>query len=169
MTETKTKTKQYLTFYLNEEEYAIDVYQIREILELTNITKIPCTYDYMRGVINLRGSVVPVIDMHMKFGLQNSKETVNSCIIVMEVKIEDKFVVLGVLADSVEEVIDLEPENIEPAPKIGTKVKSEFIKGMGRHDDRFLILLDMNRVFSENELVQMEDATDLMEKTEIIE
>ena len=156
MIDTIIKSAQYLTFSLNEEEYAIDVYQIREILEISDITKIPCTYEFMRGVINLRGSVVPVIDLHMKFGLPKTERTVNSCIIVMEVEIEKKLVILGALSDSVEEVIELEPSQIEPPPKIGTKVDREFIKGVGKHNDRFLLLLDIDKIFSMEELIQME-------------
>ncbi len=158
MLDTKIKSNQYLTFSLNDEEYAVNVNQIREILETSDITKIPCTYEFMRGVINLRGSVVPVIDLHIKFNLPRTEQTVNSCVIVMEVEIDDKLVIIGALADSVEEVIDLEEEQIEPAPRIGTNVQSEFIKGMGKHNDRFLILLDLDKVFSREELIQMEGA-----------
>jgi purine-binding chemotaxis protein CheW len=167
MIETKTKTRQYLTFFLNEEEYAIDVNQIREIVEITDITKIPCTYDYMRGVINIRGNVVPVIDLHMKFELREIEKTIDNCIIVIEVKKEDKIIILGILTDSVEEVINLEEEQIEPPPRIGTKINEEFIKGMGKNNDRFLILLDINKVFSENELFNMEGAAEIKEKENI--
>ncbi len=156
MIDTIVQSAQYLTFSLNEEEYAINVSQIREILEINDITKIPCTYEFMRGVINLRGSVVPVIDLHMKFGLPKTERTINSCIIVMEVEIDNKLVILGALSDSVEEVIELEPEQIEPAPKIGTKVDRQFIMGVGKHNDRFLLLLDIDKIFSMEELIQME-------------
>ena len=161
MIDTETKVTQYLTFSLDEEEYAVDVYQIREILEISDITKLPCTHEFMRGVINLRGSVVPVIDLHMKFGLPKTEQTVDSCVIVMEVTIDNKKIVIGALADSVEEVIELEAGQIEPAPNIGTKVDSEFIKGMGKHNDRFLILLDLNKIFSEEDLTKIEGVKDL--------
>lgn len=141
----------------------MDVFQIREILEISDITKLPCTYEFMRGVINLRGSVVPVIDLHMKFGLPKTEQTVDSCVIVMEVEIDNKKIVIGALADSVEEVIELEAGQIEPAPSIGTKVDSEFIKGMGKHNDRFLILLDLNKIFSEEDLTKIEGVKDLSE------
>jgi len=161
MIDTIVKSIQYLTFSLDDEEYAINVNQIREILEVSDITKLPCTYEFMRGVINLRGNVVPVIDLHVKFGLPETEQTINTCVIVMEIEIDNKQTVIGALADSVDEVIELEAEQIEPAPNIGTKVKSEFIKGMGKYNDRFLILLDLNKIFSEEDLTKIEGAKNL--------
>ena len=143
---------QYLTFKLAEEVYALDVAKVREILEYTAITKVPQTPDFMRGVINLRGSVVPVIDLRAKFGMQRTEQTVNTCIIVTEVTLDGDTTVLGALADSVQEVIEMEPGQIEPAPHIGTKLNTEFIKGMGKHDDTFIMILDIDRVFSNDEL-----------------
>ncbi len=127
-----TDTRQYLTFQLGEEIFGLDVSHVREILEFTTVTKVPKTPDYMRGVINLRGSVVPVLDMRVKFGLTQTEKMVNTCIIVVEVSIEDEQTIIGALVDSVQEVFELEPEQIEPAPKIGTQLKTEFIKGMGK-------------------------------------
>jgi purine-binding chemotaxis protein CheW len=106
----------------------------------------------MRGVINLRGSVVPVLDMRLKFGLTQTEKTVNTCIIVVEVSFEDEHTIIGALVDSVQEVFELEPDQIEPAPKIGTQLKTEFIKGMGKKDDHFIILLNIDKVFSSEEL-----------------
>ena len=106
----------------------------------------------MRGVINLRGSVVPVLDMRLKFGLTRTEKTVDTCIIVVEVFFEDESTIIGALVDSVQEVLELEPDQIEPAPRIGTQLKTEFIKGMGKRDDRFMILLDIDKVFSSEEL-----------------
>ena len=147
-----TDTKQYLTFQLGEEVFAVDVSHVREILEFTTVTKVPRTPDYMRGVINLRGSVVPVLDMRLKFGLSRTEKTVDTCIIVVEVFFEDESTIIGALVDSVQEVLELEPDQIEPAPRIGTQLKTEFIKGMGKRDDRFIILLDIDKVFSSEEL-----------------
>ncbi|MEW6290630.1 MAG: chemotaxis protein CheW [Thermodesulfobacteriota bacterium] len=146
-----TETTQYLTFKLGEEVFALDVAKVREILDFTTVTKVPQTPDYMRGVINLRGSVVPVLDLRLKFGMSATEKTVNTCVIVVEMVVEEEAMVLGVLADSVQEVIDLEPEQIEPAPRIGTTINTEFIMGMGKHNELFLIILDMDRVFSEGE------------------
>jgi len=147
-----TETVQYLTFKLDEEVFALDVAKVREILEYTGITKVPQTPDFMRGVINLRGSVVPVIDLRLKFGMSATVQTVNTCIIVVEVGQEDETLVLGLLADSVQEVIEMEPEQIEAAPHIGTRLNTDFIKGMGKHDNRFVMILDIDKVFTGGDL-----------------
>jgi purine-binding chemotaxis protein CheW len=145
-------TTQYLTFKLDDEVFALDIAKVREVLDFTTITKVPRTPEFMRGVINLRGSVVPVVDLRLKFGMKKTEKTVNTCIIIVEVTVDGDTVVLGALADSVQEVIDLESENIEPAPRIGTRLRTEFIKGMGRQNDRFSIILDIDKVFSLDEL-----------------
>ncbi len=108
-------TTQYLTFKLGEEVYAVDISKVREVLDFTTVTKVPRTPDFMRGVINLRGSVVPVVDLRLKFGMQGTENTVNTCIIIMEVRVDSETTILGALADSVQEVIDLDTEHIEPA------------------------------------------------------
>jgi purine-binding chemotaxis protein CheW len=146
------ETGQYLTFELAQELFAIPVEKVREILDVTTITKVPQTPDYMRGVINLRGSVVPVVDLKLKFGMPETERTVNTCIIVMEVELEGETTVVGSLADSVQEVLELEPGQIEPAPRIGTKLDTDFIRGMGRYGEQFLMILDIDRIFSANEL-----------------
>jgi len=153
-----TETTQYLSFKLGEEIFAVDVAKVREILDVIAITKVPQTPDFMRGVINLRGSVVPVMDMRLKFGMPPTERTVNTCIIVMEVTKDGETMVLGSLADSVQEVLDLEPEQIEPAPRIGTRLRSDFIKGMGKHNERFIIILDIDQVFSAGELQGIADS-----------
>ncbi len=150
-----TETVQYLTFKLADEVFALDVAKVREILEITNITKVPQTPDFMRGVINLRGSVVPVIDMRLKFGMSATEQTVNTCIIVVEITMDGDTTVLGALADSVQEVVEMEPESIEPAPHIGTKLNTDFIKGMGKVDSRFVMILDIDKVFSSDELTDL--------------
>ena len=111
------ETRQYLTFNLGEESFAVDVANVREILEFTAVTKIPQTPDFMRGVINLRGSVVPVMDMRLKFNLSEVEKTVDTCIIVVEVTLDEETTILGALVDSVQEVFELEPDQIEPAPQ----------------------------------------------------
>ncbi|MDD2542433.1 MAG: chemotaxis protein CheW [Desulfuromonadaceae bacterium] len=150
-----TETVQYLTFKLADEIFALDVAKVREILEITSITKVPQTPDFMRGVINLRGSVVPVIDMRLKFGMSATEQTVNTCIIVVEINMDGDTTVLGALADSVQEVVEMEPESIEPAPHIGTKLNTDFIKGMGKVDSRFVMILDIDKVFSSDELTDL--------------
>ncbi|NJD39086.1 MAG: chemotaxis protein CheW [Geobacter sp.] len=155
---TITETVQYLTFKLADEIFALDVAKVREILEYTSITKVPQTPEFMRGVINLRGSVVPVIDMRLKFGMSTTEQTINTCIIVVEVTLDGDTTVLGALADSVQEVVELEPELIEPAPHIGTRLNTDFIKGMGKHEDQFVMILDIDKVFSESEMASLQDA-----------
>lgn len=151
-----TETVQYLTFKLADEIFAFDVAKVREILELTSITKVPQTPDFMRGVINLRGSVVPVIDLRLNFGMACTEQTVNTCIIVVEVNLNGETVVLGVLADSVQEVVEMEPGLIEPPPQLGTKLNTEFIKGMGKVENNFVMILDIDKVFSSNDLSDMQ-------------
>ncbi|MBF0236108.1 MAG: purine-binding chemotaxis protein CheW [SAR324 cluster bacterium] len=151
MTEDITQT-QYLTFVLDSEEFALEIGKVREVLEVTSITKVPQMPGFMCGVINLRGSVVPVIDMRMKFGLHQTEMTVNTCIIIVEILIGKERTIIGAMVDSVKEVMEIEPSQIQPPPKIGTKLDTEFIKGMGKHNEGFLILLDIDRVFSVDEL-----------------
>ena len=152
MAVTETMTTQYLTFKLSDEVYALDIGKVREVLDFTTVTKVPRTPDFMRGVINLRGSVVPVVDLRLKFGLTMTEKTVNTCVIITEVTVDDDTTILGALADSVQEVIELDAASISEPPRIGTKLRTEFIKGMGKRDDRFIIILDVDRVFSADEL-----------------
>lgn len=158
-----TETRQYLTFRLGGEVFALDVAKVREVLDLTAITKIPQTPDFMRGVINLRGSVVPVADLRLCFGMERGEDTKNSCIIVVEVQLGGDAAVIGALADSVEEVLDLEPDQIEPPPRIGMQIRTDFILGMGKRDAQFLMILDIDRVFSEDQIGQMQGADALEE------
>lgn len=151
-TEKILDVRQYLTFKLGDEMFGLDVSSVREILEFTSVTKVPRTPEFMRGVINLRGGVVPVLDMRLKFGLIVTETTIDTCVVVVEVVVDGEKTVMGALVDSVQEVIELEPGQIEPAPKIGTRLDTEFIKGMGKKDDRFVIILDIDRVFCSDEL-----------------
>jgi purine-binding chemotaxis protein CheW len=148
---------QYLTFKLEDEVFALDISKIREVLDFTTITRVPRTPEFMRGVINLRGSVVPVVDMRLKFGMSRTEKTVNTCIIIVDVTVDGEKLILGTLADSVQEVLDLDPDHIEPAPKIGTRLKTDFIKGMGKRDTYFIIILDIDKVFSSEELTLVQD------------
>jgi len=155
--DTITEIRQYLTFKLDNEIFALDVATVREVLDFTTVTKIPRTPEFMRGVINLRGSVVPVVDLRLAFGMSATEKTVNTCIVVVEVSLEGETTIMGALADSVEEVIDLEPDQIQPAPKIGTSIRTDFIRGMGKRDNRFLMILDIDRVFSADQLAGMRE------------
>jgi len=146
------ETTQYLAFRLENEVFAFDISKVREVLEFDSITKVPQTPDMMKGVINLRGAVVPVIDMRIKFGMSETEKTVNTVIIIIEIDLDGDSTMIGALVDSVQEVIDLDSEHIEPPPKIGTKLNTEFIKGMGKQENQFLIILDIEKIFSSEEL-----------------
>jgi purine-binding chemotaxis protein CheW len=152
----ESQTTQYLTFNLADEVFAVDVGRVREILEITSITKVPQPPDFMRGVINLRGSVVPVIDMRLKFGMSETERTVNTCIVVVEVDMDGENIVLGALADSVQEVIEMESSQVEAAPHIGTHLNTDFIKGMGKYNERFVMILDIDKIFSGDELAAVQ-------------
>ena len=147
-----TEVRQYLTFKLDSEIFALDVATVREVLDFTTVTKIPRTPEFMRGVINLRGSVVPVVDMRLCLEMSKTERTTNTCIVVLEVLLDNESLVIGALADSVEEVIDLEPDQIRPAPRIGTQIRTDFLKGMGKREDQFIMILDIDRVFSADEI-----------------
>ena len=155
-----TETSQYLTFKLEDEVFALDISKVREVLDFTGVAKVPQTPPFMLGVINLRGSVVPVVDMRLKFGMSQTETTVNTCIIIVEIEIDGETTVLGALADSVQEVMDLDPDQIEPPPRIGTRLNTKFIKGMGKRDNQFIIILDIDRVFSADELAVARDMTE---------
>lgn len=150
--------KPYLTFTLDDELFSVEVVKVREILDYTEITKIPRTPDFMRGVINLRGSVIPVIDLRLKFGMSKTENKINTCIIVMEITMDAETVILGALADSVQEVFELGSEDIQPPPHLGTKFKAGFLKGMGRRDETFIMILDIDKVFSTDELIMIGEA-----------
>jgi purine-binding chemotaxis protein CheW len=156
------ETNQYLTFKLDEEVFALDIRKVREVLEYTTVTKVPQTPAFMRGVINLRGGVVPVVDMRLKFGMAQTENTVNTCVIISEILIDEETTVLGALADSVQEVIELEPGQIEPPPRMGTRLKTEFIRGMGKRDGEFIIILDIDKVFSSEEMDGFQGGTNPM-------
>ena len=149
---TTTETTQYLTFRLGDEVFALDISKVREVLDFTTVTKVPRTPDFMRGVINLRGSVVPVVDLRLKFGMTRTENSVNTCVIITEVTVDGETTILGALADSVQEVLDLDPDHIAPAPRIGGRLDTDFIRGMGKHGERFIMILDIDKVFSSGEL-----------------
>lgn len=147
--------RQFLAFRLDEESFALDVAQIREILDRTHITRIPRMPAFMKGVINLRGAVVPVVDMRVKFDMGSVADTVDTCIIVVEVSLEGETAVIGALVDAVQEVFELDESEIEAPPRIGTKLDVDFIEGMGKREEGFLIVLDVDRIFSTSELAMV--------------
>ncbi len=139
---------QYLTFTLRDEDFAIEIAKVREVLDVSNLTRIPRMPDYLSGVINLRGNVVPVMDLGRKLGMHPIERTKNTCIMIVEVEVEGTVVEMGALTDSVQMVLDLLAGDIEGVPKMGTNLDTKFLKGMGHQDDKILILLDIDRVMA---------------------
>lgn len=156
MTEQKT-INSYLSFKLGQEVFASNVDKVLNILELTNITKVPKAPFYMKGVINLRGHVLPVIDTKLKFGMEETVFTENTCIIVMCLKINNEKIFAGMLADNVQAVIDINEDEIKPPPSIGSNYKSEFITGIANVNEEFIMILDLERIFSSDELIALKD------------
>ncbi len=149
---------QFLTFSLSGTEFAIAVLRVREIIEHETITRVPSTPPFIRGVINLRGSVVPVVDLASRFGLSASPVTKRTCIVIVEAESEAGRVVLGVLADAVNQVIDLKADEIEPPPSFGAPVRVDFLSGLGKLGGEFVLILDTDRVLSAGELAEAADA-----------
>lgn len=153
---TSTAPAQYITFKLGDELFAIDVAQVREVLELPPITRVPTAPAYMRGVVNVRGKAIPVVDLRAKFGLPSAADTLASRIVVMELELDGEPTVVGGVADSVQEVIEIEAAQIEPPPRIAMRWRTELIKGMGRRGDDFIIILNIGAVFSLTELAAVQ-------------
>ncbi len=143
---------QYLTYKLGDEMFAVGVSQVREILEMAPITKVPTAPDYMRGVVNVRGNAIPVVDLRLKFGLPRDEDTLHTRIIVLELKLDGESCVIGGIADSVHEVIELDPSQTTPPPTIAMRWRSDFIRGMGRRGEEFIIILDIDAVFTAGDL-----------------
>lgn len=160
MTETEAIITQCLTFTLGEESYALDVAKVREVLEMAHITPLPRAPEYLRGVINVRGSVVPVVDLRLKLGMARTEKTIDTCIVVLDISTESGSTTVGTLVDAVQEVVDFDAKAIEPPPKLGMSVNTEFILGIGKRDDRFVMILDIQKVFAEEELVTLAEGID---------
>lgn len=145
---TTSEIGQYITFKLGDELFAVDVSRVREVLELSPVTRVPTAPAYMRGVANVRGKAVPVVDLRSKFGLPSADDTLDTRMIVMELVVDSESVVLAGVADSVHEVIEIEAGQIAPPPRIAMRWRTELIKGMGRRGDAFIIILDLDAVFA---------------------
>jgi len=153
----EVKINSYLTFKLGEEEFAAHVGKVLNILEMTKITEVLKSPDYMKGVINLRGSVLPVIDTRIKFGMTPTEYTPNTCIVVMDIDMDGDSIHVGALVDSVQAVLEIEDTQILPPPSIGHKYRSEFIEGVANINDSFIMILNMDEVFSSEEVHDMHD------------
>jgi len=150
----------YLSFKLGDETFAANVSKVLNILEMTKITKVPKAPDYMKGVINLRGTVLPLVDTRIKFGLTATEFTANTCNLVLDIQIGEDSLQVGGLVDAVQEVLEIEPHQILPAPNIGSKYHSDFICGMYKaSEDQFIMILDMDKVFSAEELMTVQETS----------
>ena len=144
--------QQYLTFLLGSEMFAIGILSIREIIEYGFVTEVPMTPPFIRGVINLRGAVVPVVDLAVRFGRQGQENTKRTCIVIVDIESSNGSQEMGVVVDAVSEVLEIPPADIEPPPEFGARIRSDFIKGMGKIDGKFVIILDANRVLLVDEV-----------------
>jgi purine-binding chemotaxis protein CheW len=151
---------QYLTFIISDEEFAVPIMRVKEIIEYQSLTQVPMVPDFIAGAVNLRGAVVPVINLALKFGMTAKPINRRSCIVIMEIQQADELVVLGILVDKVLQVFDIPDSDIEPAPTFGAQIKTEFIQGMGRVDEQFIIILSINDVLSLNEVSVLGDLQD---------
>jgi purine-binding chemotaxis protein CheW len=153
-------SRRYLTFSLHKEVFAVPVAPIREIIEYPSVTEIPLAPDFLRGVINLRGSVVPLVDIAARFGRGSSEITWRTCVIIFESRNEDALnQLLGVMVDTVFEVVDIPPSQIEPRPEFGTSMRMEFVEGMINRGGKFIIVLDIDKVLNANELKRLIETT----------
>lgn len=148
----KNSINSYLTFKLGNEFFAANVSKVLNILEMTKVTKVPKAPAYMKGVINLRGSVLPLVDTRIKFDMPETEYTANTCILVLDIILSNESVHVGALVDSVQEVLELDDANIQPPPSIGTRYRSEFIEGVAKVEDEFIMILNMDLIFSTDEL-----------------
>jgi len=163
------KINSYLSFKLGDEEFAAHASKVLNILEMCNITVVPKSPSYMKGVINLRGTVLPVIDTRVKFGMTPTIYTNNTCIIVLDIIMDNESVHVGALVDGVQAVLEIERNKIMPAPSIGSKYKSEFIEGVANIEEKFVMILDMDAIFSTDDLATMIEKTEETQRKEVIE
>lgn len=152
---------QFLGFTLDQEIYAIEIKNVREVLDCIKIRPVPQMPEYMKGAINLRGNVVPILDLRIKFNMHIIEDTVNTCIIIVELPIDGEITPIGIIADSVKEVLTIESTTIGPPPKIGTRLHTDFIKGMSKRGEDFIILLDLIKVFTQEELSTLQSGNEL--------
>ena len=155
MSDPTAQLTQHLTFTLGNEQFACNISAVRETLDAAETTRIPMAPAYIRGVINVRGHAVPVVDLRVKFGMEPAPVTVNTCVIITEIVAAGETVLLGALADSVQEVLEIPHDTISPPPRLGASIDTRFMTGMARMGERFCMLLDLNAVFSVDELAEV--------------
>ncbi len=157
MSDQNIKHGSYLSFRIGTEIFATSVSYVVNILEMTKITRVPKSAKYIKGVINLRGNVLPVLDSRIKFGLPETEYTTNTCILVLDIKVKKDLVKLGAIVDSVNEVLELSSSDIEPPPSIGTSFKSDILIGIANKNDTFIMLIDPAKVFTDDEIINIQD------------
>jgi len=157
------KGGKFLTFLMANEKYGLEILKVREIIGMMDVTSVPTTPAFVRGVINLRGKVIPVIDLRLKFGLEAKEDNDRTCIIVMQLGRSAQDMTMGIIVDEVSDVLDIGQDQIEPAPLFGADIRTDFILGMGKVDQRVVTLLDMDRVLTEQEISVVQTSA---EKTE---
>ena len=146
---------QYLTFHVSEERFAISILDVKEIIEVSVMTRVPMTPDFIQGVINLRGNVVSVVDLAARLGRPRSELSKRSCIVLVELEMDNEVQTAGMLVDEVNEILEIPEEDMQPAPDFGTDIRTDFIQRMGRVNDAFIVLLDINHVLSVTELSEL--------------
>jgi len=155
------ETKSFLSFRLAEEHFTIPVMKIMEILEVPKITKVPQSPNFLVGVINLRGAVLPVIDTRIKFGMSHIEYTINTCVLVLNIEVNDESLIVGALVDSVSEVFELHDSQIKPTPTIASRYRADYIQGMIQENDHFMMVLNIDKVFSSNDLESISESKEL--------
>ena len=153
----EVKVDSYLTFTMNQEHFAVNVLQVTELLEMLPVTHVPRSPEFMRGVVNLRGAVVPVIDTRLKFGLPSLEDTIDTCIVVMNIAMDHEIVKIGAIVDGVSEVIEVSVDRIMPLPSVGKKERSHFIQGVIKLEEKFIMVLDVNKVFSNEDVLVLSE------------
>ena len=147
----------YLTFNLGGETYGLEIMKVQEIIKMIEVTSIPKTPEFVRGVVNLRGKVIPVIDLRLKFDMEGQEDTEKTCVIVVQAKnTEDSVTIIGIIVDEVAEVMDIEGEQIEPPPMLGGNIDTDFILGMGKMDKKVITMLDIDKVLKKDEIAAVE-------------
>lgn len=159
------ETHQYLTFTLGGEMFAVGILNVKEIIEYGNLTEIPMMPAFIRGVINLRGSVVPVIDLSARFGGKVSEVQRRTCIVIVEVRQDDTKHDIGIMVDAVSEVLEIPSSEIEPPPAFGAKIRADFIAGMGKVNNKFVIILEIQKVLSVDEMAMLVDMSHASHET----
>ena len=155
--DSKTAIKPYLTFELGGELFAISVFKVIEIIEFPDLTVVPNSPAYLLGVINLRGEVLPLVDTRQKFNMPLAQENSETSVIIMELEIEGEMMKVGGVMDKVLDVIQLHTDDIKPSPSLGSKYKPEFVLGMGAHEEKFYMMIDIDKVFSTEEIIVMKN------------